>query len=716
MDGWSAPVESKVTSHRNSVVSWSRAVLAIALVTGLVAAVPGPAAASGGTFIDDDDSVHEADIETIAAAGFTNGCNPPYNDHYCPSDPITRGEIAAFLTRALSLPSSSTDHFDDDEDSMFESAINSLAEAGVTRGCNPPANTDYCPDESVTRGQMAALLVRAFGLTDPGQGDWFTDDDSSIFETDIDRLRQAEITAGCNPPTNSRFCPNDVVTREAMASFLVRALELDPYLPPTIQPPPALPALPENYDVTFEPGDNVAATVAGEPAGTSFYFEQGIYRLQEITPKDGDIFVGEPGAVLSGAKVLSSFRRDGDLWVASRQTQQHSNVSQGEEYGYCVKGYAACVYPEDVFIDDTPLLQVSSRSQVTAGTFYFDYATDRIYLADDPNGHLVEASATSHAFTGSADDVRIQGLIIEKYATPGREGAVNARIGRIGSAGERWIIARNEIRYNHGYAIKIEADMLIQENYLHDNGHMGLGTVADNVRIQWNEISYNCRAGFKCMGWSSGGIKLDFSDHVIVRWNEVHHNFGHGIMVDCGSVDALIEHNTVYDNEGIGIQHEISGSATIRWNDVRNNGYPIPGPGDERYEYEFQGILILNSEDSEVYENTLVGNADGLVARQDQRPRLEYGEGHICDGWYDLRDANVHDNYVELSGDATAGIDLSGISDYSYFWSKNNRFEGNDYVIDGGEDHAVFRWLERLVTAAQWVDAGQDATGTFTFR
>ena len=40
-----------------------------------------------------------------------------------------------------------------------------LANAGVTRGCNPPRNDRFCPDDYVTRGQMAAFLVRA-GLTD----------------------------------------------------------------------------------------------------------------------------------------------------------------------------------------------------------------------------------------------------------------------------------------------------------------------------------------------------------------------------------------------------------------------------------------------------------------------------------------------------------------------------------------------------------------------
>jgi len=200
--------------------------LRIALVA-LLALLP------GGTFVDDNGSIHEADIEAIAAAGITRGCNPPTNDRYCPDASVTRGEMAAFVVRALDLPGSSSDFFNDDAGSIFEADINSLATAGITRGCNPPTNDQFCPDAAVTREQMAAFLVRAFVYTDPGAGNWFSDDDGSVFEADIDRLRQAGVTKGCNPPENTLFCPGNEVRRDEMASFLGRALGLSPDVPPS---------------------------------------------------------------------------------------------------------------------------------------------------------------------------------------------------------------------------------------------------------------------------------------------------------------------------------------------------------------------------------------------------------------------------------------------------------------------------------------------------
>ena len=54
-----------------------------------------------GGFRDIDGSVFEADIVWLAITGITRGCNPPVNDQFCPNDPVTRGQMAAFLRRAL---------------------------------------------------------------------------------------------------------------------------------------------------------------------------------------------------------------------------------------------------------------------------------------------------------------------------------------------------------------------------------------------------------------------------------------------------------------------------------------------------------------------------------------------------------------------------------------------------------------------------------------
>lgn len=72
---------------------------------------------------------------------------------------------------------------------------------------------------------MAAFLIRAPSDTNDGGGDLFSDDDTSVFESDIDKLGTPGVTRGCNPPTNDRFCPKDPVTRGQMAAFLRRSFD-----------------------------------------------------------------------------------------------------------------------------------------------------------------------------------------------------------------------------------------------------------------------------------------------------------------------------------------------------------------------------------------------------------------------------------------------------------------------------------------------------------
>ncbi len=174
-----------------------------------------------GTFVDDDHSVHELDIEKLVATGITYGCSTTPM-RYCPEQAITRGQIAAFINRALALPASAHDWFGDDDGSEFEADINAVMSAGIGFGCS---QSGYCPDAPLLREEMATLLVRAFGLA-ASDVDWFVDDDSSVHHADINSLAAAGVTIGCAVGEPARYCPQDTVTRAQMASFFVRAMGL----------------------------------------------------------------------------------------------------------------------------------------------------------------------------------------------------------------------------------------------------------------------------------------------------------------------------------------------------------------------------------------------------------------------------------------------------------------------------------------------------------
>lgn len=191
-------------------------------------------------FTDDNDSIHEAALTELYARGLIYGCDVRLA---CPTQSLTRAEFAAMLQRVIGSPSG-PDAFADDSGHWGEGVLNSLAAAGIIKGCNPPANTMVCPDAPVTRAEVAALLRRALRL--PSGPDVFSDDDGHWAESDINALAAAGITKGCD---EAGYCPERTMFRMEAATFMLRVddmvREIEPAaaLPdwPPAGPPPPIP-------------------------------------------------------------------------------------------------------------------------------------------------------------------------------------------------------------------------------------------------------------------------------------------------------------------------------------------------------------------------------------------------------------------------------------------------------------------------------------------
>jgi hypothetical protein len=271
-----------------------RRMLALIVVMLVLLSVSAAATATlppGGSFVDDDGNVHEPAIEAIAAEGITKGCNPAEgNTKFCPKDPVTRGQMAAFLVRALGLPPTTEAPFTDAA-GVFEDSINRLAAAGVTKGCNPAeGNTRFCPHDYVTRGQMAAFLVRALGLPPTTEAP-FTDA-AGVFEDSINRLAAAGVTKGCNPAEgNTKYCPHDFVKRDQMATFLTRALGLTPITPPERGTIPLDGTGNDVLSLDFGSTDAYIAVIDITHAGSSNF----VVWLRSLQTSD-DLLVNEIGA------------------------------------------------------------------------------------------------------------------------------------------------------------------------------------------------------------------------------------------------------------------------------------------------------------------------------------------------------------------------------------------------------------------------------------
>ena len=168
-------------------------------------------------------------IERLYDAEITGGCSVDPLE-YCPDDPVTRAQMAVFLLRGIHgadyappTVGTSTGFSDVTIDHWAGAWIKQLAAEAITGGCGSGL---YCPEDSVTRAQMAVFLLKSihgasysplnvnptFGDTSGHwAGDW------------IEQLAVEGITSGC---ALGLYCPENPVTRAQMAVFLVKAFNL----------------------------------------------------------------------------------------------------------------------------------------------------------------------------------------------------------------------------------------------------------------------------------------------------------------------------------------------------------------------------------------------------------------------------------------------------------------------------------------------------------
>ena len=475
-----------------------------------------------------------------------------------------------------------------------------------------------------------------------------------------------------------------------------RSQQVSVTAPPDDPPPDDPPPDDDPLNTTIYPGEDIQAAVNANPAGTEFLIKAGVHRLQSVRPKSGNTFTGESGAIMSGARELTDFQRDGNLWVATGQTQENTNRT-----GYCFDGTDGmnednprCNYPEDLFFDDQPLKHVASKSAVGPGTWYFDYPADRIYFWDDPSSRTVETSVTTEAFHGeSASGLVIRGLVIEKYANPAQVAAVGTY------NANNVVIENNVVRLNHGAGVEIccGSGGHIVGNTITMNGQLGLGSYKGvDLVVEQNEISYNNFAGYTT-GWEAGANKFVATTGLRILNNYSHHNRGKGFWTDGDNRDSRYEGNRIEYNTDYGIFHEVSYSVVIRDNQITGNGW--------------HGILIDTSTDAEVSFNTVVGNGTRSVPSGYQYQIWSRngrdGETGLFGVW-ETRNMYVHDNTV--SGSYLAGM----VGPARLFSAEyNNRFERNDYTSSGGISQP-FSWDGAIRDWSAWNAQGNDQAGSFS--
>lgn len=460
---------------------------------------------------------------------------------------------------------------------------------------------------------------------------------------------------------------------------------------PGAEPSPTTSPVPS---ARVELGSDIQSVIEAHPPGTTFVIAAGVHRLQELQPRNGDRFVGEPGAVLSGARLLdpTDFRREGDRWVIGGQAQE------GFVHGSMEPGYERDAHPEDLYTDGRRLQHVESRDAVDApGEWYLDYERDEIVMADDPSSFdRVEAAAAEFAFVGDGvREVTIENLTVRHYANWAQRGAINGR----GSVD--WVVRHVEASHNHGLGLGIGAGMTVEHSRFASNGQMGIGgpaTVGDAtpmtqegraVRITSNEITQNGELGYRWR-WEGGGSKFVKTRDLVIANNLVTDNDGPGLWYDIDNIDTLVCANHVEGNV-VGIFAEISYGTRVAWNLVWNN----VRDGEEDASV---GILVSGTSGAELFGNVVAGHHAGILGKENDR-----GDGVL--GRYGVADLDVHDNVI--ADHVYSGLIVETGREEPY---ETARFDANRWLV-ADPDARQWEWEGRRLNWDDWNAAGLDTSG-----
>ena len=488
--------------------------------------------------------------------------------------------------------------------------------------------------------------------------------------------------------------------------------------------------------VSISPGTVVQSVVEANPAGTTFVFQPGTYRLPgPINPKSGDSFVGQTAcappasscpAILSGSRIIGNLAvYDGTNYEVTGQTQQ--GVQQYTTK--CDPGQEGCFYPEDLFFDGVPLqhLYATSLPTILTGQWWFDYTNHIIYFHDNPSGHTVETSVVPTVVevpsgTG-VNDITFQYLTIEEFAAPLEQGGVDPM--PLGGTNPHqsldWLVENCELLLNHGLGVHINYGMHVLNSYIHNNGQMGVGggtdsaTLQSGVLVSGNTVTHNNYANVN-PNFGAGGIKFGDTLGAVVRGNTVTNNGGAGIHFDTDSRSPLIDGNTVTDNiGGSGIIYEVSlVSAVVRNNILQRNGATDAFGNGPAYNLVSADSVGVNAYCNLVEVNNLTGE-NGLIANasnrgDDPNPPHEYltSTGNYFHHNTVIWDAGADGNVGYMQGDVTNQPNFFANNtppDYNTYHQSS--LSATDFVYDDNDTGSNAR-----KTFAEYQASGAEVNGT----
>lgn len=292
-------------------------------------------------------------------------------------------------------------------------------------------------------------------------------------------------------------------------------------------------------------------------------------------------------------------------------------------------------------------------------------------------GAILTSNTQVHAFFGSGTNVTIKNLVVDGYETGSQQFSVEG--------GDGWHVDHDEVRNSTAEGILVGAQGTITNDYVHDNGQMGIAAIGTGVIVFNSRVSHNNPQDKFDTYWEAGGSKFWDVNGLLIVHCEFDNNVGNGIWNDGslaggGETNTYIYDNWIHDNTQYGVMHEISGSTWIVQNLVENNGHS-----------DGAGIQLDNSESTVIAANIVRNNYNGIVL-------LSYPR---TDTTHTIKNDVVANNSI---------IETEGVTGVIYYGAIQKlvtaTFIGNTYTMSGS---AAFAWNGSWsLDHDQWQALGND--------
>jgi parallel beta-helix repeat protein len=347
----------------------------------------------------------------------------------------------------------------------------------------------------------------------------------------------------------------------------------------------------------------LAAAITRAVSGATIVLRAGSYHESVSVPSTKTVTIQSyPGEVawLDGSVVVNGWQASGTTWVHTGWTAQFTPTSGTGFYGYVGSQNPMAGNPDQMWIDGAPLRQVGSAGSVVAGTFYADYANQRLIIGSDPNGHEVRASDKNIAMTVSSPYSILRGIGIRRYANNVSDLGALRMCGKYQRL-ENVVISDNATT---GAAVTGIGSKVVHVT-AERNGLLGIvANYADGIVVDYTVARNNNVEHFNHSP-VSGGVKITRTRGITVSNSIFSGNDGPGLWLDESTYNSTIVNNQMINNVGHGMSLEISDTSVIAGNLVT---------GDGGY-----GLKINDSGNVQIWNNTIQAARHDIWLVQDTR-------------------------------------------------------------------------------------------------